>query len=176
MAREEADPQHKVLHMTILMTPDLANFSGHVHGGAMLRLLDQVAYSCASRYSGTYVVTLSVDQVFFLRPMYVGELANFVASVNYTGKTSMEVGIRVVAENIRERTTRHVMTCYFTMVAVNDDGSPTMVPPVILHNATEKRRYDEASWRRQLRREIEQRVQELKEAHHRDEEEAEPAG
>ncbi len=71
--------------MTVLMTPEMANFSGKVHGGAVLRLLDQVAYACASRYAGNYVVTLSVDQVMFRQPIAVGELVTFLASVNYTG-------------------------------------------------------------------------------------------
>ena len=92
--------------MTVLMSPDMANFSGNVHGGAILKLLDQVAYSCASRYSACYVVTLSVDQVMFLQPIHVGELVTFLASVNYTGASSMEVGIKVVAEDIRSQVVR----------------------------------------------------------------------
>ncbi len=156
------DVQEKSLRMTLLMTPDMANFSGNVHGGAMLRLLDQVAYACASRYSGSYVVTVSVDQVFFHRPVHVGELVTFLASVNYTGKTSMEIGIRVVAENIRLRKDRHVMTCYFTMVAVNDAGVSMPVPPLRIETPTEQRRYNSALLRRQLRREIEERIEEIR--------------
>ena len=91
------------LSMTVLMTPDMANFSGNVHGGHILKLLDQVAYACASRYAQRYVVTLSVDQVMFRQPIHVGELVTFLASVNYTGTTSMEVGIKVITENIRAR-------------------------------------------------------------------------
>ena len=98
--------------MTVLMSPDMANFSGNVHGGAILKLLDQVAYSCASRYSGCYTVTLSVDQVMFLQPIHVGELVTFLASVNYTGSSSMEVGIKVVAEEIRSQVVRHVNSCF----------------------------------------------------------------
>ncbi len=79
------------LSMTVLMTPDMANFSGNVHGGHVLKLLDQVAYACASRYAQRYVVTLSVDQVVFRQPVHVGELVTFLASINYTGTTSMEV-------------------------------------------------------------------------------------
>lgn len=105
------------LQMSILMTPDMANFSGNVHGGDLLKLLDQVAYACASRYSGHYCVTLSVDKVTFKEPIYVGELVTFLASVNLVGRTSMEVGIRVEAQNIRDRTVRHTNSCYFTMVA-----------------------------------------------------------
>src|SRR3546814_8748200 len=76
-------PKH-TLTMTVLMTPDMVNFSGNVHGGHILKLLDQVAYACASRYAGSYVVTLSVDRVMFLQPIYVGELVHFLASVTYT--------------------------------------------------------------------------------------------
>ena len=109
--------------MTVLMSPDMANFSGNVHGGAILKLLDQVAYSCASRFSTCYVVTLSVDQVMFLQPIHVGELVTFLASVNYTGTSSMEVGVKVVAEDIRSQVVRHVNSCFFTMVAVTKTAS-----------------------------------------------------
>jgi len=101
----------KSLYMTVLMTPDMANFSGNVHGGTLLKLLDQVAYSCASRYAGTYVVTLSVDRVLFRDAIKVGELVSFSASVNYTGRTSLEVGIRVETENISSAR-RHTSSCY----------------------------------------------------------------
>ena len=95
--------------MTVLMTPDTANFSGKVHGGALLKLLDEVAYACASRYAGRYCVTLSVDQVVFREAIHVGELVHFLAHVNDTGTTSMEVGIKVVAENIREGEQRRAL-------------------------------------------------------------------
>ena len=88
-------PSHQ-LSMTILMTPDTANFAGNVHGGTILKLLDQVAYACASRYAGTYVVTLSVDQVMFRQPIHVGELVTFLAAVNYTGRSAREIGIMVI--------------------------------------------------------------------------------
>jgi acyl-CoA hydrolase len=89
------------LTMSVLMTPDKANFSGNVHGGVLLKYLDEVAYACASRYAGCYVVTLSVDQVMFRQPVHVGELVTFLASVNYTGRTSMEIGIKVITVDIR---------------------------------------------------------------------------
>lgn len=120
------------LTMSVLMTPDMANFSGNVHGGTILKLLDQVAYACASRYSGSYVVTLSVDKVNFKEPIYVGELVTFLASVNHVGRTSMEVGIRVEAQNIQKRTVRHTNSCYFTMVAVDEHGKPREVPKLNL--------------------------------------------
>lgn len=122
------EPGNAQLSMTVLMTPDMANFSGNVHGGTLLKYLDEVAYACASRYAGRYVVTLSVDQVIFREPVHVGELVTFLASVNYTGNTSMEVGIKVVTENIRERSVRHSNSCFFTMVAVDDNRKPASVP------------------------------------------------
>lgn len=158
----EDTEQHKRLTMTVLMTPDMANFSGNVHGGSILKLLDQVAYACASRYSGTYVVTASVDQVAFHERIHVGELVTFQASINYTGNSSMEVGVRVVSENIRARTERHVLTCYFTMIAVNENGKPTRVPPLRLDTLIDERRWAAAKLRRELRKEIEQRSLEIR--------------
>ena len=146
--------------MTVLMSPDMANFSGNVHGGAILKLLDQVAYSCASRYSGCYTVTLSVDQVMFLQPIHVGELVTFLASVNYTGSSSMEVGIKVVAENIRTQETRHVNSCYFTMVAVGDDNKPVPVAPLRPFTPEERRRHASAIARKQARASLEVRPDE----------------
>jgi acyl-CoA hydrolase len=158
----ESGELYRSVMMTVLMTPDMANFSGHVHGGAILRLMDQVAYACAARYSGSYVVTVSVDQVTFRQPVYVGELLSFRASINYTGNTSMEVGIRAEAENIRERTSRHVLTCYLTMVAVDADGKPRRVPTVPVQSETEQRRWAGAALRRTFRKEIEERSLEIR--------------
>ena len=146
---QPTQPQHE-LQMTVLMPPDMANFSGNVHGGDLLKLLDQVAYACASRYSGYYCVTLSVDKVTFKEPIYVGELVTFLASVNLVGRTSMEVGIRVEAQNIRERTTRHTNSCYFTMVAM-EDGKPATVPPLLLQTEQQKCRAAAAEQRKQMR-------------------------
>src|SRR6187549_2246820 len=103
-------PKHE-LTMTVLMTPDMANFSGNVHGGILLKLLDQVAYACASRYAGRYAVTVSVDQVMFRESIRVGELITFLAGVNHTGNSSMEIGIKVLAQNIRTQQVRHVNSC-----------------------------------------------------------------
>jgi acyl-CoA hydrolase len=145
------------LEMVVLMTPDMANFSGKVHGGALLNLLDRVAFSCASRYSQRYAVTLSVDQVVFRQPILVGELVTFRASVNQTGRTSMEVGIRVEAEDIRSGVRRHTNSCYFTMVAVDDEGRPASVPALAPKTPTARRRQRAADIRRTLRREFEAR-------------------
>ncbi len=149
-------PSHQ-LSMTVLMTPDTANFSGHVHGGTVLKLLDQVAYACASRYARRYVVTLSVDQVMFRQPIHVGELVTFLASVNHTGSSSMEVGIKVIAEDIRSQTVRHVNSCFFTMVAVDDERKPTAVPALQPGTPDEVRRHAAARVRKELRKELEQR-------------------
>ncbi len=154
-------PSHE-LTMTVLMTPDMSNFSGNVHGGSILKLLDQVAYACASRYAARYVVTVSVDQVMFRQPVHVGELVTFLASVNYTGKSSMEIGIKVIAENIRSQQKRHVNSCFFTMVAVDDDRRPVAVPALQPHSAREKRRFEQALLRKELRQELETRLTAIK--------------
>ena len=150
MDDQQGRPTHE-LSMTVLMTPDMANFSGNVHGGTILKYLDSVAYACASRYSGSYVVTLSVDQVMFLQPIHVGELVTFLASVNYTGKSSMEVGIRVIAENIQQRTVRHANSCYFTMVAVDAERRPLAVPPLELLSDEQRSRFEKAAQRKRSR-------------------------
>lgn len=143
--------------MTVLMTPDMTNFSGKVHGGALLKLLDQVAYACAARYCKSYVVTASLDQVFFKEAVHVGELVTFHANVNYVGRSSMEVGIKVVAENLRTKETRHTNSCYFTMVAMGEDGKPVPVPPLMLGTETERKLYAAAEMRKKMRQEIQER-------------------
>lgn len=143
-------PSHQ-LSMTVLMTPDTANFAGNVHGGTILKLLDQVAYACASRYAGSYVVTMSVDQVTFRQPIHVGELVTFLAAVNYTGHSSMEIGIKVIAEDIRSKVVRHVNSCFFTMVAVDEARKPASVPQLTPSTPDEVRRFEEARGRRELR-------------------------
>ena len=146
----DALPQHE-LQMSVLMTPDMANFSGNVHGGDLLKLLDQVAYACASCYSGHYAVTLSVDQVIFKEPIHVGELVTFLASINHVGRTSMEVGIRVEAQNIRQRSVRHTNSCYFTMVAVDEHGKPVEIPRLNLDSDLKRCRFEAAEHRKQMR-------------------------
>jgi acyl-CoA hydrolase len=152
------DQDSRRLEMTVLMTPDMANFSGKVHGGALLNLLDRVAFSCASRFSKEYAVTLSVDQVVFKEAINVGELVTFRASINHTGRTSMEVGIRVEAENIRTGQRRHTNSCYFTMVAVDEAGRPTVVPVLVADDPVGVRRQEAAELRRALRREFAERM------------------
>ena len=144
------------LSMTVLMTPDMANFSGKVHGGAILKKLDEVAYACASRYSGHYVVTLSVDQVVFKQPIHVGELVTFLACVNHVGNSSMEIGIKVVAEDIRNKVIRHTNSRYLSMVAVDSAGKPARVPPLPLETPEQKLRSEKAELRKKLRKQAEQ--------------------
>jgi acyl-CoA hydrolase len=110
------------------------------------------------------VVTLSVDQVMFRQPIHVGELVTFLASVNHTGTSSMEVGVKVIAENIRTQQERHVNSCFFTMVAVDDERKPVPVPALRPFTPDEKRRFEAAKLRKQLRQELEQRYAEIREA------------
>ncbi|WP_299672279.1 acyl-CoA thioesterase [uncultured Polaribacter sp.] len=129
------------LTITELMLPSHSNFSGKIHGGHILNLMDQIAFACASKHSGNYCVTASVNKVDFLNPIEVGELLTLKASVNYTGRTSMVVGLRVESENIRTGNTKHCNSSYFTMVAKDDDGKSTPIPGIILTCKDEIRRY-----------------------------------
>jgi uncharacterized protein (TIGR00369 family) len=123
------------------MLPSHTNFSGKIHGGYILSLLDQIAFASASRFSGYYCVTASVDTVDFLKPIEVGELVTMKASVNYVGKSSMIVGIRVESENIQTGKVKHCNSSYFTMVAKDENGNNVAVPGLILSNAEEVRRF-----------------------------------
>lgn len=138
--------------MTVLMTPDMANFSGNVHGGGILKILDQVAFACASTYARSYVVTLSVDRVLFREAIHVGDLVTFSAAVNYTGRTSMEIGIRVDTVDIRRGTSRHTNSCYFTMVAVDSDGRAVEVPALQPIEPDAVKRFRAALRRREAQR------------------------
>lgn len=124
-----------------LMLPSHTNFSGKIHGGYLLSLLDQIAFACASKYSGNYCVTASVDTVNFLAPIEVGELVTLKASVNYVGNSSMIIGIRVEAENIQTGKIKHCNSSYFTMVAKDANGINIQVPKLILTNYEEIRRF-----------------------------------
>lgn len=124
-----------------LMQPSHSNFNEKIHGGYILNLMDQIAFACASKHSKTYCVTASVDTVDFLNPIEIGELVTMKASVNYVGNTSMVVGIRVEAENIRTGIVKHCNSSYFTMVAKNDDGESVEVPGLILNDKMEIKRF-----------------------------------
>lgn len=139
-----------------LMLPSHSNFSGKIHGGYILSLLDQIAFASASKYSGCYCVTASVDTVDFLNPIEVGELVTMKASVNYVGKTSMVIGIRVQSQNIQTGKSKHCNSSYFTMVAKDEKGQSTPVPKLILSNLEDMRRFYNSIKRINLKKEKEQ--------------------
>lgn len=124
-----------------LMLPSHSNFSGKIHGGYILSLMDQIAFASASKYSGYYCVTASVDTVDFLNPIEIGELVTMKASVNYVGRSSMIVGIRVESENIQTGKVKHCNSSYFTMVAKDETGNSVTVPGLIISNYEEVRRF-----------------------------------
>lgn len=124
-----------------LMLPSHTNFSGKIHGGYILSLMDQIAFACASKFSGNYCVTASVDTVDFLNPIEVGELVTLKASVNYVGNSSMIIGIRVESENIQTGKIKHCNSSYFTMVAKDVDGKNIKVPGLKLSNYEDVRRF-----------------------------------
>lgn len=136
--------------ITELMIPAYANFGGKIHGGILLSLMDKVAYACASKHAGTYCVTVTVNRVEFLQPVEVGELVSMHASVNYVGNTSLIVGIRVEAMNVKTNTTKHTNSSFFTMVAKGEDDKPTPVPKLILENKEDVKRFIESMQMKQI--------------------------
>lgn len=143
------ETERRSLLMNVLVSPEMSNFSGQMHGGDLLKILDKVAYTCAMRWSGNYAVTLSVDKVLFKQAIHIGELLTFLAQVNYTGASSMEVGIKVIAEDMKTGKLRHTNSCYFTMVAIGDDKKPVKVPQYEPHTDADKERWERAKKRRE---------------------------
>ena len=135
---------------TELMIPSYANFGGKVHGGLLLSIMDKVAYVCASKHSESYVVTVAVEGVEFLSPVEVGDLLTVKASVNFVGRTTMIVGMRIESYNPRTGNNRHTNSCYFTMASKNEDGSLKEVPGLIISNETELIRFCEGKLIRDL--------------------------
>lgn len=142
---------HSRVTLTELMIPAYANFGGKIHGGILLSLMDKAAYAAAAKHAGSYCVTVSVDVVNFLQPVEVGEMVSLLASVNYVGRTSMLVGIKVIAEDVRTRMVKHTNTSYFTLVAKDEHNRPTPVPGLLLETPEDSRRFLEAIKRRELR-------------------------
>jgi acyl-CoA hydrolase len=128
-----------------------ANSAGFVHGGMVMKLCDEAAGIAAVRHCGGRVVTAAVDRMTFLHPVHVGELVTCRAKVNAVWRTSMEVGVRVEAEDPRTGERRHTSAAYLTMVALDDEGRPTPVPPLQVETEDEKRRQREAGLRRENR-------------------------
>lgn len=135
--------------ITELMLPSHSNFGGKVHGGHILNLMDQIAFACASRHSQAYCVTASVNRVNFLNPIEVGELVTLKASINYTGKTSMVVGVRVESENITTGVRRHCNSSYFTMVAKGAEGNNLPVPGLLVEDREGIRRFARSKTRKE---------------------------
>jgi acyl-CoA hydrolase len=137
--------------MSELMMPNMANILGNVFGGVILSLVDRVAAVAATRHSRRPCVTVSVDRVDFHEPIHVGELVIAHASVNFTGRTSMEVGVRIEAENLLTGKRRRTNSCYVTYVAIDDKGRPAPVVTVLPETDSEKRRFAAAAERRRRR-------------------------
>jgi len=147
-ARKVSDSRVEIAQV---MYPEHANLAGNVHGGYILKIVDQAAAIAGARHTHQNVVTASVDRMDFISPVYIGNLVFAKASINYTGKTSMEIGVRVEAECIRTGTHTHVGSAYLTFVALDDNDKPTEIPQIIPETEEEKRRYLEAQNRRELR-------------------------
>ncbi|MEE9355038.1 MAG: acyl-CoA thioesterase [Methylococcaceae bacterium] len=141
------------MSMTLLMTPEMTNFTGHVHGGSLLKLLDQVAYACAARYSRSYVVTAALDQVYFKEHINVGELITLHANINYVGRSSMEVAVDVISEDLKTNQKRHVNSCFFTMVAIDEEGNSIKVPNLDINSDLEQELFNAGEARRKFRKE-----------------------
>jgi acyl-CoA hydrolase len=143
----------RLSHTTIaeVMMPHMANVLGNVHGGVLLGMLDRVAAVSAIRHARRTCVTVSVDRVHFREPIHLGELVTMYASVNYAHRTSLECGVRVEAENLVTGVVRHTNSCYFTFVAIDENGRPTAVPPLLPETAEEVARFKGGERRRALR-------------------------
>jgi acyl-CoA hydrolase len=149
---KEARPVHHSRQtMAYLAAPNDANLRGSLFGGVILALVDKIAYVSATRHADCPTVTASFDQVDFRSPIEIGEIVTLHASVNYAGKTSMEIGVRVMAESVSGGEPRHTNSCYVTMVALDDEGRPKAVPKLILEDEVEYRRYQDAVQRRKAR-------------------------
>lgn len=135
-----------------LMLPTHSNFNGKIHGGYILSLLDQIAFACASKHSGVYCVTASVDTVDFLNPIEIGELVTMKASINYVGRSSMVIGIRVEAENIQTGAVKHCNSSHFTMVAKDEFNNSVPVPGLILRTDDDIRRFAKSIKRNEVKK------------------------
>lgn len=135
-----------------IMLPADTNPAGNVHGGTIMKLIDNAALVVASRHTGTNTVTASIDRLDFHCPVYLGNLVTLKASMNRAGKTSMEIGVRVEAEDLITGEVRHTASAYLTFVALNAEGKPTVIPKLEAITDEEKRRFADAAARYTLRR------------------------
>lgn len=151
--------EHSRTTLAELMIPSYANLGGKIHGGILLSLMDKVAYICAASHSNGYCVTASVDGVDFLNPIEVGDLVKLNASINYTGTSSMVVGIQVISENFKTGTVKHTNKSYFTMVAVDEITKKTRpVPGLKLKTKEDIRRFLEAIKRIELKQDYKKEI------------------
>ena len=137
--------------MSRTMLPSDANPYGNVHGGEVMKLIDAVAGAAATRHARARVVTARIDELSFLAPVYVGHLVTAKASVNHVGRTSMEIGVRVEAEDMLTGKVVHVASAYLVFVATDDHGKPIALPPIVAETDEERRRMSAAETRRALR-------------------------
>jgi len=137
--------------MAQMMNPQDANPAGNVHGGVVVKIIDEAAGVVAARHARSNVVTASIDRMDFHNPVFVGDVLFFAASLNLVGRTSMEIGVRVEAENLITGVVRHAASAYLTYVALDAQGKPHEIPPLILESDEEKRRNREARERRAVR-------------------------
>ena len=144
-------PQETRLEVAQVMIPMDANTIGNVHGGTIMKLIDSVAGIVASRHARSVVVTASIDRLDFISPASVGELIILKANLNYVGRTSMEVGVRVDAENLLTGEHRYVASAYLTMVAIDRNRKPKAVPPLVPETEEDSRRFREGEQRKQER-------------------------
>ena len=158
---QSKSPRDSDTTITELMIPSYANFGGKIHGGILLSLMDKVAFACATKHAGNYCVTVSVEGVDFLQAVEVGELISMMACVNYVGNTSLVVGIKVTAEDVKKRHVKHTNTSYFTMVAKEDDKLVT-VPPLLLSTYEEVRRFAEVLYRKKMKNYYREQMKEVK--------------
>jgi uncharacterized protein (TIGR00369 family) len=138
--------------------PQHVNNLGHVFGGVILSMVDRAAAVAAMRHSRLACVTVAIDRVDFREPIYSGELVTCSAQVNYVGRTSMEVGVRVEAEDLIAGTRRHTTTCYLTFVAIDENGRPVPVAPLELETDEDRQRFKEAERRREVRKALEEEL------------------
>ena len=155
LTRTVKESQHETSEV---MMPGDANNLGHVFGGVVLAMMDKAAAVAAIRHARASCVTASIDRVDFREPIHLGDLVVMKASVNYVGRTSMEIGVRVEAEDLQTGNRRHTNSCYMTFVAVDRNGRPIEVPDLTPESPDEIRRYQAAGERR--RRRLEEREQE----------------
>ncbi len=138
--------------LTQVMLPEDTNSAGNVHGGTIMKLADNAAFVVASRHCRSNVVTASVDRIDFLAPVYIGDLLILNARLNWTGRASMEIGIKVEAEDLFSGNTRHVATALLTFVALDEKGRPKPVPPLILETEEDRKIFLKAAERAQIRK------------------------